>query len=264
MACISQLHVAVFLVPSTSSGAFKHVYVDDAWNVAPQSKRMFEWLILFSQNPLIDHVFLWYQYINQYLSTCFPHVGTNLVFFPGFNLLIYEPRIFIRPLERDRHGRKTHCLGYVVWICQGNDVWFSNMLVFYEGIHVWQSLKKKSKKTLKKKTYICHMWARFSDICQCQSVSCHFVCYFLCSSWMVSGCCFNGGPNTRQKRFCAWQRIPINWGSSWGETWWKCWCFLRWVDHLKWIYIYIYIWINWINVTCIIYNYIYGWPGWPW
>lgn len=73
-----------FLVPSTSSGAFKHVYVDDAWNVAPQSKRMFEWLILFSQNPLIDHVFLWYQYINQYLSTCFPHVGTNLVFFPRF------------------------------------------------------------------------------------------------------------------------------------------------------------------------------------
>lgn len=155
MACISQLHVAIFLVPSTSSGAFKHVYVDDAWNVAPQSKRMFEWLILFSQNPLIDHVFLWYQYINQYLSTCFPHVGTNLVFFPGFNLLIYEPRIFIRPLERDRHGRKTHCLGYVVWICQGNDVWFSNMLVFYEGIHVWQSLKKNQRKRWKKKrTYV--------------------------------------------------------------------------------------------------------------
>ena len=133
------------------------------------------------------------------------------------------------------------------------------MLVFYEGIHVWQSLKNNQRKRWKK-TYICHMWARFSDICQCQSVSCHFVCYFLCSSWMVSGCCFNGGPNTRQKRFCAWQRIPINWGSSWGETWWKCWCFLRWVDHLKWIYMYIYIWINWINVTCIIYNYI--WMTW--
>ena len=169
MACISQLHVAVFLVPSTSSDAFKHVYVDDAWNVAPQSKRMFEWLILFSQNPLIDHVFLWYQYINQYLSTCFPHVGTNLVFFPGFNLLIYEPRIFIRPLERDRHGRKTHCLGYVVWICQGNDAWFSNMLVFYEGIHVWQSLKKNQRKRWKKKVHMSYVstvfWHMSMPVC---------------------------------------------------------------------------------------------------
>ena len=116
----------------------------DVWMADPFLPKSFDW----SCFPLISI----YQSISFHM---FPSCWNKpSVFFPGFNLLIYEPRIFIRPLERDRHGRKTHCLGYVVWICQGNDVWFSNMLVFYEGIHVWQSLKNNQRKRWKKRTYV--------------------------------------------------------------------------------------------------------------
>ena len=131
----------------------------DVWMADPFLPKSFDW----SCFPLISI----YQSISFHM---FPSCWNKpSVFFPGFNLLIYEPRIFIRPLERDRHGRKTHCLGYVVWICQGNDVWFSNMLVFYEGIHVWQSLKNNQRKRWKKNVHMSYVstvfWHMSMPVC---------------------------------------------------------------------------------------------------
>ena len=83
------------------------------------------------------------------------------------------------------------------------------------------------------------IWMKPEKKLQRAYVSSQFAFCCAIPGWFVAA----GGPNTRQRRFCAWQRIPVNWGSSWGV---KVLMFLRWFD-LKWIY-----------------NMDKCWPGWPW
>lgn len=184
MACIFQLHVAVFwshqpvVVLSSTFMLMMHgtwhrkangCLNGLSWSFSPKIL----WLIM---------LLLWYQYI----STCFPHVGTNPGFFPRFQ----PADIWASHLYTTSWTWQARQENSLPWICC-LDMSRQWCLVFQHVISLWGNpclaILKKSKKTLKKKTY---MWARFSDICQCQSVSCHFVCYFLCGSWMVSGRCF--------------------------------------------------------------------------